>query len=399
MYKVIIADDELFSRDFLEECINNLTEGFEVVKKFSSGTEVIEYLKQNDVDLVLTDIKMPEVSGLDIAKYVYESKPHIRVILVSGFQEFELARQAMKYNIKYYLVKVIDTDEFAEVMKNIKAELDEETDGEESVGSVEREMFLYDILCGMYEDEDVLREDYENLGLSVPFERASCEIINIEFNKLKEFIDKYWNYDFDIFRKSVSNLISIIFGKSFVMISRFDFNGCMLTVLCEKNAPMVQSQRIEYEFFDIFGIKINVTGRTKKSINEFAYPKNAVIPQEKKNLIALNDGYSTEDCVKKAIVYINDNYNKGISRVDVANHIRLNNVYFGAIFKKITGKTVSAYLLDLRMTKALELLKSGNKIEFICSSVGYKDIRNFRRIFRKYTGYTFDEYRKIYINK
>ena len=395
MYKVVIADDELFSRNFLEQCINNLTTGFLVVGKFASGKEVIEYIEKNDADIILTDIKMPEVSGLEIAKYVYENKLGIKIVLVSGFQEFEYARQAMKYNIQHYLVKVIDTDEFIEVMNKLKEELDlVNTEPEMGGEDVETEMFLYDIFCGMYKDNEEIKERYKNLELSVPFEKAECEILSVEFDGMREFLDNKWNYDVDIFRKTVSNVVSIIFNKCFVMMIKFDFESCVFVILTEENSEQVENSRIEYEIFDIFGLKARIKERKRKKLLTLKEENDNVLSGEKDAIIALSETYSKETCVNEAINYINKNYNKGISRIDVANHVSLNSVYFGEMFKKITGKTVSAYLLDLRMSKAVEMLKNGEKTEFICMQVGYKDVRNFRRVFRKYTGYTFDEYRK-----
>ena len=399
VYKVVIADDELFARDFLEQCINNLTEGFEVVGKFSNGKEVISYIEKNSADVILTDIKMPEVTGLNVAEYIYHNHPHIKVVIISGFQEFDYALQAMKFNVKHYLVKVINTDEFADVMSEIKNELESKNKKTKTVKNVEIEMFLYDLICGMYEDENELQNDFENLFLDIPYEKAVCEIITLEFSELKEFIDKRWNYDFDIFRKSVSNLISITLGVRNTMICRFDFEGCVAVVLVNEDDVNIENAQIEYELSDIFSLETKICDRQRIYVSDFPKRTETIIPSGKESLIALDNPHSKESCVEAAIDYINKNYHKGISRIDVANHIMLNNVYFGEIFKKATGKTVSSYLLDLRMSKAKELLGNGEKIEFICQSLGYKDIRNFRRTFRKYTGFTFDEYRRLYIKK
>ena len=95
-----------------------------------------------------------------------------------------------------------------------------------------------------------------------------------------------------------------------------------------------------------------------------------------------------------AMLYINRYYAQNITRSEISDYVHLNDDYFGRVFKERIGKTVSEYLLDVRMQKAIEMLNNGEKAEKICVAVGYKDIRNFRRAFHKYTGSTVSDFRK-----
>ena len=123
MYKVIIVDDEYTGCELLEKYITDYCKDFEIAGIFRDGSEAISYLEKNDVELVLTDIKMPEVSGIELAKYIYYNKPYIKVVTVSAYSEFDYAKELMKYGVLYYLLKFVDLDEFLEAMDIVRENL------------------------------------------------------------------------------------------------------------------------------------------------------------------------------------------------------------------------------------------------------------------------------------
>ena len=84
MYKMIIADDEKIIQEGLAELIDWNEMGFEIAETFSDGAEVIEYLDTMPVDVVLTDIRMKHVGGIDVARYVQEAKIPCKVVFISG---------------------------------------------------------------------------------------------------------------------------------------------------------------------------------------------------------------------------------------------------------------------------------------------------------------------------
>ncbi|MBU9726830.1 response regulator transcription factor [Diplocloster modestus] len=126
LYSIIIADDEPIIRESLASFLNWGKLGFQLKLIARDGAEVIAQLDQGDVDVVLTDIRMKNVSGLDVAQYAYEHAPDTQVVLISGYHEFEFARQAMAYNVRHYLLKPIDIGVIEETFTKVKAELDKQ---------------------------------------------------------------------------------------------------------------------------------------------------------------------------------------------------------------------------------------------------------------------------------
>ena len=126
MYKIIIADDEHIIRTGLKEILDWTELGFEIQEVFSDGEEIIEFLEYAVPDVILTDIKMVNISGVEVAKYVSENKLPCKVVLLSGFQEFALAVEAIKYNTESYLLKPVNPDELKNVFVSMRKKLDEE---------------------------------------------------------------------------------------------------------------------------------------------------------------------------------------------------------------------------------------------------------------------------------
>lgn len=83
------------------------------------------------MDVILTDIKMTFASGIDVAKLIWDKKLPVKIVFLSGFQEFSLAREAIRYNVSHYLLKPTDLDEVADVFRKIHTELEKEKEERE----------------------------------------------------------------------------------------------------------------------------------------------------------------------------------------------------------------------------------------------------------------------------
>ena len=143
MYKLILADDEAVIRRGLS-LLRWDELGFHLAETFADGGEVIDYLKREGADVVLTDIVMPHVSGLEVARWVYENAPQTKVVLLSGYAEFSDAQKAIEYHVSRYLLKPTDRGELAAQFRAIRQELDGREDAiEAQEGSLQQQIDLY----------------------------------------------------------------------------------------------------------------------------------------------------------------------------------------------------------------------------------------------------------------
>ncbi|MBO9597280.1 MAG: response regulator, partial [Cohnella sp.] len=126
MYKVLIVDDEPRIRDGLSTLIEWDELGFVVVDKAANGIEAMHKYKLLEPDLIIADIRMPEMNGLELVREIRSAGGTMHVLILSGYADFEYAKQAMTLRIDGYLLKPVDEDELIDYLIKLKKELDQE---------------------------------------------------------------------------------------------------------------------------------------------------------------------------------------------------------------------------------------------------------------------------------
>lgn len=125
MFKVMIVEDEPPIMRALKKTIENNDSDFSVESCCINGKEAIEKLQNNDFDVVITDIKMPVISGLELAKWIHDNKPDVKTVILSGYQDFEYAREALRCKVFDYMLKPLSKERAKAVFDRLKAELAE----------------------------------------------------------------------------------------------------------------------------------------------------------------------------------------------------------------------------------------------------------------------------------
>ncbi|WP_105614680.1 response regulator transcription factor [Vallitalea okinawensis] len=192
MYRLIIIDDEEEIRDGLSNYFPWDDMGYEVTAAFDNGIAAINYLNTNPVDVILSDIKMPMMDGIELASYVRDHYPSIKVIFLSGHKEFEYARQALQYGVREYIVKPTKFNELVSCFSKLKDELDQEqivneTSEEESETIIE-ETYHDNII------KDINQYIHNNITTATLEEAAL--IVHMSPQHLSKFYAKYADENF-----------------------------------------------------------------------------------------------------------------------------------------------------------------------------------------------------------
>lgn len=192
MYKVIIADDEEDLRRAIIQKIDWNECGFEIIGDAENGIEALEMVENLEPDLLITDIKMPMMTGLELAEKVRSVSPATQIVILSGYDEFEYARQAIQYNIIRYLLKPISASELRCELEKIRTAMDErlkeirgkdETDLDSLTKRLSVTDFLIPLMLGNIEDtpdEENLEVKAKELGL-VKGENSSFVVMVSKF--------------------------------------------------------------------------------------------------------------------------------------------------------------------------------------------------------------------------
>lgn len=229
MFKLVLADDERFILRELKKLLDWKSLGFEIVGEFLDGREVLEYIKRHPVDVVLSDIRMKYVSGIEIAQYVAEHHLDIKVILVSGYQEFEYARQAIIYKVEEYLTKPTSYQDLYCCFKKIRDQLEQERrKNQEDCRQV-----LLDMVTGGYRSEEELEKSLRSAGIDLSSHRRYC-LIGIQWENLEQYLSQKYFYGKNGFFTTLENILSFCSGDICFYILRHSSKESLLLAMGEK---------------------------------------------------------------------------------------------------------------------------------------------------------------------
>lgn len=118
----MIADDDAIILRGMKKFIDWNQYGFDIVATADNGRTLLELCRQKEVDVVITDIEMPKMNGLEVMKALKEINKNIKIIVISGFDKFEYAKQSIQYGVFYYLLKPINPVELIGVLNKLREE-------------------------------------------------------------------------------------------------------------------------------------------------------------------------------------------------------------------------------------------------------------------------------------
>ncbi|MDD3251020.1 MAG: response regulator [Lachnospiraceae bacterium] len=173
LYRIILVDDEEEVRKGIIRKIDWERLGFEVAGDAENGQEALEKIEQLEPDVVMTDIRMPYMDGLTLTARIRQKYPSIKVLIFSGFDDFEYAQQAIKLNVTEYILKPVNVEELTEILGRVKENLDEEIEQRRNVNLLRdsyrsslpilRELFLNDMVRSAVGSEEIEKKlkEYE----------------------------------------------------------------------------------------------------------------------------------------------------------------------------------------------------------------------------------------------
>jgi len=181
LLKILLVDDEPFILQGLRVLIDWDSLGCEITATASNGLEAYEYIKNNHIDIVITDIKMPELNGIGFLKKIREEGySDIEVIILSGYKDFQYAMEGMRYGCSGYVLKPVEKEELIAIIKKAAQKKNETIEESKQKESLERAFFarnLIALLLGKYDDRNVNYIN-ERMKLSDEIRFASIEFIN-----------------------------------------------------------------------------------------------------------------------------------------------------------------------------------------------------------------------------
>ena len=413
MYRLLIVDDEEDIRNGMSRGIPWKEWGFTVVGIAENGEEAVFLTEKEKPDVVLSDIRMPKMDGVELMQYLHDNLPEIKIVILSGYNDLEYLNMAIKNQVTEYMLKPTDIDEFEQLFRKIRKNLDEEKSRREELNQLKLaamqsqalsyETVLNNLLDGYVGDsrEYAWKQELEKEGMDfnacvmVILDTASESEDNKDDSyRLKQRIIRYcnsrqmqWVSRFFLYRGG--HIVGLVTLEQM----RFEEPGPEMRLLSECVEEM------QAEIGDIYGMALRA-GISDLCRDERMLP---LIYQETEARMSsvepdlLNNQKKSNLLVTAVREYIDREFTSNMLSLEtVAERFNRNPAYISKVFKKGTGFNFSDYITQKRMEKSKALLRDMSlKVYEIAEMTGYADVSNFIKVFRKKCGMSPNEYRSL----
>jgi two-component system response regulator YesN len=192
VYKVFLVDDEVVVRHGIRDCINWEKTDFVFSGESPDGEFALPLIQEIKPDILITDIKMPFMDGLQLSQIIRKNMPWVKIIILSGHDEFDFAREAMRIGVTEYLLKPVTSDDLFESLKKVAVQIENEKKERENAEKLKnqlaqntplfRDKFLNELLLGMISPVDVI-DNCSSLNINIISKFYIVEIIELEITK------------------------------------------------------------------------------------------------------------------------------------------------------------------------------------------------------------------------
>lgn len=369
MKKVFLVDDEIVIRENIRTSINWNEEGFDYCGDAPDGEMALPMIEELQPDILITDIKMPFMNGLELSTVVRKLLPDTKIVILSGHDDFAFAKQAIRIGVEDYCLKPIGSDDLLRVLHLISRKLDKEAGGVDNFHSMKQNLFRHveHFRTGMR------REDYsgwldrsrfiECLHEGSP---GQSDHIVRPFSERLEDID--WNttlYGYYLLHELTVEVI-----READSLFRSVPSPDKVLASCQKAIQQVNGAEDAMEYL--------------RELAEQFWQWRSQSSQKYGELIA------------RVKSFVQTHYaDENLSLQDAADHVCVSPSHLSKIFSQETGQTFIDYLMQTRIQHAkILMLSSDAKSYEIAYRVGYHDPHYFSSLFKRVTGMNIRDFRK-----
>ncbi len=347
-FKVLLVDDQQIVLEGLKEQLDWPRFCGVICGCVSDGIQAMEFLKSCRPDAIISDIKMPHMDGIELAKRIDESPlfSGIPLILLSGYREFEYAQSAIRYHVNHYILKPVTRQKLKQ-LEDILTQLYQEREAShQKLLAMTESSYPQEIADALRRHDISAIEDFfrSSLYRSCMEDKSWCDVMGSRLIGLL--------YDY---------LAEIQFTQKPLQASR----SHTLKTWYELPNPASKANFLEELYFDIL------------------------------NMLLSQKGNNTSALYRYALQYIDAHYTEpDFSISAMADEMNITLSWLSTLFKQGAGKNLNGYVTEKRMERARMLLRSPHhSISEVAHLCGYEDAGYFSFLFRKKTGMNPTEYR------
>ncbi len=484
MKTLLIVEDEKLIRQGIRVMVQRSGVPIDTILECSNGEDALETLKNQQVDVMFTDIRMPKMDGIELVKRVQELEHKPYMVAVSGYDDFSYAVEMLRNGVQEYILKPVEREKIVEVLKKLDEKITSQKNEHVVDRKIGRQQIKYLLLNSKTSEAEIALLKQKHAGTFYPEGYVICQYeanVEIEENEaITEFTDVCEGSICIVDAQSVGAFLkselpekavgisSIHHGFeelkeayqeagiarrcAFVRMKPVSYEETLDTKIPQgliENAAKLLSEQARMQRMQLIGTEKTtelleqwdrifsearmehiplwdficelrlfigevgkiyrniVTDEQRRSLEKYkevlGYPDIEAYRDELMDwIIALHeqindtqDNNRNQQKMKKAVEYVQENYNKDLNMAVVSNYISMNYSMFSFAFKQYTGSNFVNYLKDIRIRKAKQLLaETDMRVIEISREVGYDNEKNFMKIFKSSCGVSPSEYRK-----
>lgn len=370
MHKLLIVDDEWMIREGLEKTVPWNEWDIEVAGTAKNGCEALEKLQELTVDILLTDIRMPKMTGLELIEVCKQQYPSMKIVLLSGHDEFSYAQKALRLGVSDYLLKPTDFHELKRVMLTASQELKMAKDASDNG----LPLLLESLIASPSTDK------FEQLKLQPKFQGAYGVLViqskenyspTIEFETFAPIKTKESAIVFFFYQLQNEEHWKQLIADQIGSLQKNGFKGIM------KASSFSEEPEQLYNLF-LQATAASLPLFQNQELQVYRYNEEKQDPS-----------------ILHIIQFVSDNLEKPLNQTELAKELHMSNSNFSKTFKQYTGMNFVDFITEKRIAKAKELLIYSNlKTAEIAEQTGYPEVRYFNQVFKKRIGCSPREFRE-----
>lgn len=378
--KVLIADDEPLVRQGLKAIVDWSKYDMEVVADAANGETAWEEFRKHHPDLVISDIAMPVMDGMELLKKIKEASPETKVLFVSCHSDFKYAQEGIRHGVSGYLLKTsFNEKEIDAYLSRLQAEIKQATAPLRPEASLDVSPELKEQLIGWLsgDGENEVQSWWRRLEKKHPFLRFPLTVVHLAGSSAERLAD---HMPERLIRGS--RLLRFQLGEQGVilLVARELYPEC---------GDWLRKLQLPDE-----ELVTNVRDGLRSAEEKLETIRMLLLQHRYK----CDYGLSVADCpnnIVEAVAFMLAHLHEPISAADVADHVGLSRSYFSLHFKRSVGVSFLDFIDKRRLEQAQTLLASSEwRLQDIAEHVGIPDSKYFSKWFRKETGLTPTEYRQ-----
>ena len=414
MTKVFLVDDEIVIREGIRTSFPWEETEYTLVGEAPDGEMALPMIRDTRPDILITDIRMPFMDGMELCRIVRSQMPWIGIIILSGYDEFEYARTGLQLGVKEYILKPVTAEELKQTLDRVSETMRQEQAQRE--GSARARLagradqnFLREKLLGALYSEDTSEQDargiveqLRSMGINIAAPRYA--VIDAAYEPVQE---------------GYASLMDLTESSNGLVHASPCRTGGRYLVLGdneqdteERAYAFAASIQTELERSAASSIRISIgqivdaPEKILDSLKRARHIRHVLTGQDQKGPVIVGVREFSEEnserssaavMAARAKLYLADHFmDSSLMLQDVANAVGMSNSRFSTLFAQECGKTFTEYLTWLRLEKAKELLGSRGDLHTyqVAEQVGYNDAHYFSYLFKKNVGMTPGEYRQ-----